>query len=61
MSTELETWTCNTDKQPEPAGDVHAGQVVTGAIILTMGIVMLLDRTASRSAATSGTRFPDSF
>ena len=36
----------NTDKQPEAGRRVHGAQVVTGAIILTLGIVMLLDRTA---------------
>jgi hypothetical protein len=35
------------DKQPEPAHNVYAGQIVTGAIILTIGIVMLLDRTGA--------------
>ena len=36
----------NTDKQPEAGRRVHGAQVVTGAIIITLGIVMFLDRTA---------------
>ena len=35
----------NTEKQPEPAGPVHTGRVAAGAIIMTMGVVMLLDRS----------------
>jgi LiaF transmembrane domain len=35
----------NTGKQPEPAGPVHTGRVAAGAIIMTMGLVMLFDRS----------------
>jgi hypothetical protein len=35
----------NTGQQPEPVGQVHRGRVIAGAFIMTMGLVMLLDRT----------------